>query len=159
MNQDCQNIANNLIDIVENSLCESLEKAILDHLADCPRCKDRVKDFSLAWKGLSTAEKFIPSESFWPELLAKIHAYERPQSLQEKMMRVLKHSLRPAVASLILIAGIFLGYQLGNFPHMQSSQSAKTQIGLYTQEFQDFPEGSVSDFFTRYEIPIQEDTP
>jgi hypothetical protein len=155
MDQDCQNITNNLIDIAENNLSESPEKEILDHLAVCPRCKERVEDFSKAWKELPNAEKSIPSENFWSELLIKIQDHEQPPSIQEKMLTVLKNSLRPAAVSLSLIAGVFLGYQLGNFPHMKSTRSEITDIGLYTQDFRDFPEGSTSDFIMKYEIPIE----
>jgi hypothetical protein len=155
MDQNCHNIKNSLIDIVENNLSKSLKKTILDHLALCPRCKEQIEDFSDLWKELSTAEKSFPSDSFWPELLAKIQAYERPKSFQEKMLMVLKKSLQPAVVGMGLIAGIFLGYHLGNFPQVKSSQSEITDIGLFTQDFLDFPEGSAGDFFLKYEIPIE----
>lgn len=159
MNQDCQNIVNNLIDIVGNCHPESQKKVILDHLALCPRCQRLVKYFSLGWEELSTAEKLSPSERFWPDLLAKIQASERPKPFREKIILGLRTSLRPAVVSLILLLGIFFGYQLGNRPRVETIQSEMSYIEHYVQDFQDFPEGSVSDFLMRYEIPIQEEKP
>jgi hypothetical protein len=159
MNQDCQKISNNLIDIVENNLSESLEKAILDHLAVCPRCQRLVEDFVFAWKKLSTADKASPSHGFLPELIARIQAHEQPQPTREKMMRIFINALRPAAVSVILIGGIFIGYQLGNFPNMESSRTEMPAIGLYAHDFQDFPEGSAGDFLMKFELPIQEEKP
>ena len=57
MDQDCQFIAKNLIDIVENNLPESQKKMIQDHLTVCRRCNRLVKSLSDVWEELSTAEK------------------------------------------------------------------------------------------------------
>ena len=159
MNQDCQNIVNNLIDIVGNCHPESQKKVILDHLALCPRCQRLVKYFSLGWEELSTAEKLSPPERFWPELLAKIQDSEKPQLLREKIILGLRNSLRPAAVSLTLLLGVFFGYQLGNRQHMDTIHTEMVYVEPYFQDFQDFPEGSVSDFLMKYEIPIQEEKP
>jgi hypothetical protein len=161
MSQDCQNIVNHLIDIVENNLPESLKKAILDHLALCPQCNRLVQSYSHAWKGLSTKEKLEPSESFWPELLAKIEASEKSQPFREKIITGFRNSLRPAAVSLILLFGVFFGYQLGTAhrPETSPSEMSSQYIEQYLQDFQDFPYGSVGDFFTKYEIPLQEEKP
>ena len=159
MNWNCQKIAENLIDIIENNILESQKKALQDHIATCSRCNRLYQSFALAWEELVTAEKWAPSDRFWPELSAKIQDHEKPQPLWEKILVGLSNSFRPAAVSLILLFGVFFGYQLGNVPRIETTQSEMLYVEHYFQDLQDFPDGSVSDFFTKYEIPIQEEKP
>jgi hypothetical protein len=145
-----------LIDIVENNLHESYEKAILDHLALCPKCNRLVRSFTHAWEELSSAEKQIPSESFWPDLLEKVQASEKQVPIREKIIRGFRNSLRPVTVSLILLISVLIGYQLGNRPGMDTTLP-EPYIEQYVQDFQDFPEGSVSDFFMKYEFSLEEE--
>ncbi len=158
MNADCRKVEENVIDFVEKKLPESLQGTIQDHLESCPQCNRLVKSFAHLWKEFSAAEKRTPSDKFWPELFAKIQAYEKPQPLWDKVLTGLRSSLRPAAVSLILLLGIFFGYHLGNMPGY-SNLSEVNPVEQYITEFQDFPIGSVGDFFTTYEIQIQEERP
>lgn len=169
MNADCRKVEENLIDFVEKKLPESQQKVIQKHLEDCPQCYGLVKRFAHLWQELPEEERFIPSDRFWLELFAKIQAYEKPQPLGDKFFTGFRNSLRPAALSLILLLGVFFGYHLGNMPQgsikksesdsMDTTQSEMAYVDQYFQDFQDFPDGSVSDFFTKYEIPIQEEKP
>jgi predicted anti-sigma-YlaC factor YlaD len=161
MNSDCQKVKNSLIDIIEKNIPESQKKAIQDHLECCPQCNRLVDRFARIWNELSVTGKSIPLEKFWPALLAKIQAYEKPRGLQEKMLAAMRNSLRPAAVSLILLFGIFIGYQLGNIPRMDTAQSEMLSVYAeqYVQDFQDFPEGSVGDFYTKYKIQNQQEVP
>jgi len=159
MNWDCREVVNNLIDIVEENIPESQKKSIQNHLATCPPCSRLVKRYARAWKELSTVEKLIPSEKFWPGLFAKIEAYDKPLPLREKIITVLKNSLRPAAVSLIFLFGGFFGYHLGNFPHMEPTPPEMLYMEQYVQDFQEFPEGSVSDFYMQYETHNQREVP
>ena len=158
MDQDCQFIANSLIDIVENSLPDSRKKMVVAHLAACPRCNRLVQSLSHVWEEHPSAGKQSPSESFWSDLLARIQAYEKPLPLREKIISGLKNSLRPVAVSVILLLGVLIGYQLGNRPGMDTILS-EPYIEHYVQDFQDFPEGSVSDFFMTYEFSLEDEKP
>lgn len=159
MKLECQNIADHLIDIVENNIPESQNKAIQEHLTDCPQCRRLIQNFAHVWKELTPAEKMVPSESFWPELVARIKASEKPVPLRERIILGLRHSLRPAAVSLILIICAFFGYRLGDIPRMETAQSDISYFEQFAQDFQDFPEGSVSDFYMRYLNQEQEEVP
>jgi hypothetical protein len=159
MKQDCRKVVNKLIDIVEDNIPESSKKTIQNHIASCPRCTRLVQRFALVWKELSSAEKLIPSERFWPGLVAKIDAQEKSLSLREKILAGLRHSLRPAAVSLIFLLGGFFGYYLGNLPHMETPSSELLFVEQYVQDFQDFPEGSVSDFYMQYETQNLQEAP
>jgi hypothetical protein len=159
MKRDCQEVVSNLIDIVENNIPESQKKTIKNHVASCPQCTRLVKRFACIWKEFSGAERSMPSEKFWPELLVKIEHYEKPLTLREKIIAGLIRSLRPATVSLIFLLGIFFGYQLGNIPHMETPRSEMSPMEQYVQDFQDFPDGSVSDFYMQYKTPKQQEVP
>lgn len=160
MIRDCRKISENLIAIVENNIPESQKKEIQDHLAACPRCTSLVKSFARAWEELSAAEKREPSEGFWPGLVAKIQAAEEPP-LREKIIIRLKDSLRPVAVGLILLFGVFFGYQLGDMQQNETAPSEMLSVYAeqYVEEFLDFPEGSVSDFYTQYKIQNQKEVP
>lgn len=159
MKRDYREVVNNLIDIVEDNIPESQKKAIHNHIASCPRCTRLVQRFALVWKELSSAEKLTPSEMLWPGLVAKIEIYENPPPLREKILAGLRHSLRPAAVSLIfLFCGLF-GYYLGNLPRMETPSSELLFVEQYVQDFQDFPEGSVSDFYMQYETQNLQEAP
>lgn len=159
MNRDCREVVNNLIEFVENNISESQKKTIQNHAAACPQCSRLIKRFARIWKELSTAEKLTPSERFWSGLWARVEAYEKSQPLREKIIAGLKNSLRPAAVSLIFLLGCFFGYQLGNLPHMETVPSEILYVEQYVQDFQDFPEGSVSDFYIQYQIQNQQEVP
>jgi len=159
MNCDCREVTNKLIDIVEDNIPESQKRSIQNHLTTCPQCNRLVKRFARVWKELSTAEKLTPSERFWPGLRAKIEDYENPPLLREKIITGLKNSLRPAAVSLIFLLGGLFGYHLGNLPHMESTPPVMLYVEQYVQDFQDFQEGSVSDFYMKYETQNQQEVP
>lgn len=160
MNRDCRKIAENLIAIVENIIPESQKKEIQDHLAACPRCNRLVKNFTRTWEELSVPEKRGPSEEFWPGLVAKIQAAEEPP-LREKIIIGFKDSLRPVAVGLVLLFGILFGYQLGNMRQRETvpSEMLSVYAEQYVEEFLDFPEGSVGDFYTQYKIQNQQEVP
>jgi hypothetical protein len=159
MNCDCREVVNNLIDIAEDNLPESQRDSIQNHIASCPQCTRLVQRFALVWEELSSAKKLTPTESFWPGLWARVEEYEKSPPLWEKIILDLKNSLRPAAASLILLLGGLFGYHLGNFPHTEIPSSEVLYVEQYVQDFQDFPEGSVSDFYMQYEIENQPEAP
>jgi predicted anti-sigma-YlaC factor YlaD len=159
MSRDCQKTKEKLIDIIENNIPESEKKGVQDHLAACSRCNQLIQSFARAWEELGTAEKLKPSDRFWPVLSAKIQDYERLLPLRDKILAVLRNSLRPAILSLILLFGVYFGYQLGNRPRIKTTLSEMSHIEQYVQDFLDNPEGSVSDFISRYEIPIKDEKP
>ena len=159
MISECRKVAGALIDIAENNLEEAQKKSVQDHLAACPRCNRLVHNFAWEWERLSAAEKRAPSKRFWPGLIAKIQAREEPKPVREKIIAGLKHSFRPIAVSLILLFGVFFGYQLGNAPRPESAQSQFPYVEPLFGEFQDFPEGSVSDFYMQYDIQRQQEDP
>jgi len=159
MNSQCQNVTKHLIDITDGGIPESSKNAILHHIATCPRCDRLVKEFTRIWQDLSKAGKRAPSDNFWPGLLAKIEALEKPRPLREKMLAGLRISFRTAAVGLLLSFGVYFGYQLGNTPPVETTRWDISHLEQYIQDFHDFPEGSVSDFYTQFNIQKEQKAP
>lgn len=169
MNTECRKVEENLIDFVEKRVSESLQIAIEEHCESCPHCDRLVKRFALIWQEFTKRERLTPSASFWSDLYDKIHASEKPQLLWDKIFIGFKNSLRPAAIILVLFFGVFFGYHLGNVPEgfgeisepkdIDQKISEEMFVDQYIQDFQDFPLGSVDDFYMRYEIQKQDEEP
>lgn len=159
---DCKIIEKNLIDIIEKKAPENILKEIQIHLKSCPKCTLLLERFSQIWKGFDQTKRIEPSVSFWPVLHQKIKAYEEHKFHPGEIFFGLKRWLRPAVVTIILLMACFFGYQLGNFSQNYGQIQSLEEAGevaleeLYTTQylssFEDFPEGSISDFYICYEI-------
>ncbi|MBN1223913.1 MAG: hypothetical protein JXB23_11755 [Candidatus Aminicenantes bacterium] len=149
-----------MIDFVEKSLPEVLQIEIEEHLRECAKCNRLVRQFSPIWKDFASRERKAPSTSLWPALIEKIQAEKKPQLLRNKILAGVKNSLRPAVATLILLAGMFFGYHLGNVPDDAGELvSGQGYFSEYLETFEDFPPGSVGDFYLKYTIQERKDMP
>jgi hypothetical protein len=169
MKAGCRKVEENLIDFVENGLSEPLRDEIERHLSNCARCKRLVERFTLIWPDFSKRQSMAPSPSFWPGLLDKIQTREKFHRRGRKLLWGLKVSFRPAAVVLIFLLGIYFGYYLGNIPQAAASLSESWDMDTaaaediivdpYFQDFQDFPMGSVADFYVTPRIQPQDKKP
>jgi hypothetical protein len=165
----CRKVEKNLIDFVEKKISEPLCDEIERHLQDCERCKHLVERFIRVWPKLSKKQRMAPSPSFWPDLLDKIQTDEKFHQKGEILLRGLRLSFRPAVVVLIFLFGIYFGYYLGNIPQaaglspetrdMDTAAAEEIILDPYFQDFQDFPLGSVADFYVTPRIQTQDKKP
>lgn len=163
---DCKIIEKNLIDIIEKRVAERTLKNIQIHLNSCPKCTLLVERFSQIWKGFDQTKRIEPFVSFWPVLHQKIKAYEEHKFHSGEIFFGLKRWLRPAVVTLILLIGCFFGYQMGNVSQYYGQVQSLDETGevaleelftaQYLSSFEDFPMGSISDFYMSYEIKQKE---
>lgn len=157
MEKDCKKTEERLLDYVEGNLPEDSIRAIEQHRKNCRRCDLLIKNFSGVWSKISERERVQISPSFWPGLQAKIQAVESPQPLSERIFSGLKMILRPAALTVILLAGLFLGYQMGNITDvfgdisnsktLDSERPEKAYVENYFQDFQEIPTGSPAEFY------------
>ena len=172
MKTGCGKVEKNMIDLLEKKIPESLRKEIEHHMDDCPGCKRIAQQFNQVWSNFvdfSERHKATPSPLFWPGLLDKIQKKEKPHSPGNKLLRGLKVSFRPAAAALVFLLGIYFGYDLGNIPQtaeplpeaidMETAAAEEIIVDPYFQDFQDFPQGSVADFYVSLGIQQEDKTP
>lgn len=166
---ECRRVEKNLIDIVEKRVCGDRLKDIQEHLDSCPGCSFLVKRFRPIWQELDRSQRMEPSLSFWPGLEQKVRAYEERKLRPGDFFRGSRRMLQPIVAILALIAGIFTGYQMGNVARGSGKVQAQGKISAaateelftsqYLSSFEDFPKGSVADFYISHEIRKKESIP
>jgi predicted anti-sigma-YlaC factor YlaD len=148
MRSECKKVEKNLIDLIESKLPEVLKVEIEDHLRSCLKCARLFRQFSLSWEAIAKKERKSPSASFWPALVERIQAAERPQLVRYRILAGVKNSLRPAIITLILLAGVFFGYYLGQVPQgVEEPAFGKEYFEEYFEAFEDFPPGSGGDFY------------
>jgi hypothetical protein len=146
-----------LIDYIEGKLPGDEIQSIEEHRKNCVECDFLIKQFSAIWSEIPRIERLQPSDSFWRGLQAKIQAFESPQFISDKIFASLKMILRPAALFMILLAGIFFGYQMGNIKDdfgdisksevIDADMSGKFYVENYFQDFQEIPTGSPAEFY------------
>jgi len=160
MNSGCRRLEKSLVDFVEGTLPEILRAEIEEHIQNCEKCGLLVKEFFPIWQNMSTGERKVPSSSFWPGLVERIQTGEEPQKVWQQIISGFRRSLWPAAVTVLLLVGAYFGYQLGNIPEdTETSFSAEEYFVEYLEDFQDFPLGSVGDFYLKYSATQQGEAP
>jgi predicted anti-sigma-YlaC factor YlaD len=162
MKTGCRQVEDNLIDFIEKKAPESLNRAIDDHLEKCSECAGLVERFSDVWEVLPKGERVTPPASLWPNLLERIQSHDRPEPIQERLFDGFLQALRPVVAALLLLFGLFFGIHLGDVTEEFPEQVESTEIDPplleeifvteYFRDFQDCPLGSIGDVYINFEI-------
>ncbi|MDH4258575.1 MAG: zf-HC2 domain-containing protein [Candidatus Aminicenantes bacterium] len=157
MVMDCIAVEKSLVAIAENSIPERRLKELRLHLESCSNCSLLVKRFTKIWQKIGRGEQIEPSSSFWIELQQKMSAREERKFWLADVFIGARRLFRPAALVFTLIAGIFAGYQIGNVP--QDSGTARIEGKVrganleepisapYFESFEDYPKGSVTDFY------------
>ncbi|MBN2245041.1 MAG: hypothetical protein JW755_04265 [Candidatus Aminicenantes bacterium] len=161
MDKTCRAVKKNLIDFIEKKLPADEILSIEEHRKDCIKCDFLIKRFSDIWSELPKIERVRPADSFWRGLQAKIQANESPQPVTDRLFADFKRILRPAALAILLLAGIYFGYQMGNITdhigdifnrRITGAESpGEAYVDSYFQDFQEILIGSPAEF---YLLPI-----
>jgi len=164
---DCKIVANNLIAIVEKNIPDGMLGNIQTHLESCEKCALLLQNFTRGWENLAQKEKIEPSPAFSSNLMKKIEAYDQYGTGMKDTLFTTRCFFRPAAATILLLAGILAGYEMGNIsknegraaPTANFTESAFDElfIGTYLRNFEDFPKGSMADFYLSHQIPEREE--
>jgi hypothetical protein len=157
MDKTCRIVKKKLIDYVEGKLPADEIQFIDAHRKNCVECEFLIKRFSDIWSNVSKVERLQPSDSFWRGLQTKILAIESPQPKADRLFAGFKRILRPAALVMILLAGIYFGYQMGNITDAfgdisnrkitDAESPGEAYIENYFQDFMEIPTGSPAEFY------------
>lgn len=166
MVMDCKGIEKSLVAIAENSIPESRLRELRLHLESCSNCSLLVDRFTAIWQKIGREEQTAPSSSFWPGLQQKMSAREKRKLRLTDVFIGIRRLLRPAALVFTLMAGIFAGYQIGNVPQGSDTANIEEKISganleesisaPYFESFEDYPKGSVTDFYLSSKIEKKE---
>ena len=162
-------IDKHLLGFIEHQVSAELQKKLLSHLEECPRCKQRITEFSRLWSELGPQSRKEPSLSLWPSIEQAVREYEAHPFRFSEIYRGFVRTLRPAAISLIIIIGIFSGSQIGNVPNNSELDSFQGNLGpgispeiyfsQYLEDFKDIPLDSTAAFYLGDKKPDNDKMP
>jgi predicted anti-sigma-YlaC factor YlaD len=142
----CREVERNLVNIAENRMDDEILDIVQGHLAACRRCACLCQQFSRTWQNIALQNERPSSPSFFSDLMKRVLAYDEKPSRWKDVIVSLRRFLRPAVAVLLLVAGILAGYEMGNVTRKEP-RPEDPFVGQLLGSFEDIPQASVADFY------------
>lgn len=144
-------VERNLVDLAENNLDKETHQKIQEHLEHCERCARLFLDFARTWQNISSPEELTLSSVSLANLMKKVVAYDEHPSRWPEVRISIRRFFRPAVASLLLLAGVLAGHELGRISRDRARLDDSFAVRLLGS-FEDIPPGSVADFYVGRQI-------
>ncbi len=146
----CRLIDRNLVDLAENHLDKETRQEIQEHLERCERCARLFLDFARTWQNISSSEELPLSSAALANLMKKVVEYDEHPSLWPEIVISAGRFFRPAVASLLLLAGVLAGHELGKISRDRARPEDSFAARLL-RSLEDIPPGSVADFYVGWQ--------
>ncbi len=151
----CRLIERNLIGIAENDLENATFREIKGHLEHCQPCARLCRNFSQTWQNMSVRMEMSRSSVSLRSLMGKVAAYDEHPSRWPEVFISARRFFRPAVAFLLLLAGVLAGHELGRISRDRARLDYSFAVRLLGS-FEDVPPGSVADFYVSRQSPQRE---
>jgi len=152
----CAFIRSHLISIAEKDVTGAAFSGIRDHLDSCPECTSLVQQFSKTWENPALPADSQPSPSFFPRLIERIEANEKPLPGRGGVLTIAWRVLRPVAIAAIFLGGIFAGHELGKRDITIPPPEAAF-AGQLLESFESIPPSSVADFYVNRQNSKKED--
>ncbi len=112
---NCKIVQSKIPAYTDKNLTDTVLTEIANHLNTCEKCSSVFAEFKILWEKTEQPDVVIPSKGFSDRVIDKIYSPEH-----ESGYNTLKNTgLRwfyPIAAAATIIAGIFIGYKLGDIP-------------------------------------------
>lgn len=148
----CKKAKEKLSAFIDNALDREKTLEIKQHLAECSYCEQELELLAKTWDVLDMCEKIEPSDNFEARFWQRVREREPRQSFFQKILKRLIPV--PAMAMIILLAGLIGGTYLGNmlYPKKQKLSSDESlsllkENLLYLDNFEDFPTESLGGIY------------
>jgi anti-sigma factor RsiW len=120
---DCRGVVDRLSAFIDGEVPDDERDAVERHLRGCPGCAAAHRRTAEAWMLAAEAPRVAPRVDLWPRIEARLDAGRRwPAWLGRLAWNPL-----PALATLMLVAGLLLGLQMG--AAVAGGRSAATPSG------------------------------
>ncbi|MBN2090664.1 zf-HC2 domain-containing protein [candidate division KSB1 bacterium] len=132
----CRTIEKHILAYIKNELPQEIRIEFEDHLKNCPKCAGLVQKFGSTWKLIEAPEKITASPYFWAGIQQRMSEKKSWGDLILEFSNRLSRWTRPAFATIAVVAGIYLGYLLGNlgqfdYQTVYISSSSKSMVEDY----------------------------
>jgi anti-sigma factor RsiW len=105
----CRVVIDTLSAYIDRELPAAEREAVRRHLHGCPGCSSAHERLAEAWTLVAEAPRVSPRVDLWPRIEARLEAERRWPAWLGR----LAWSPLPALATLMLVAGLLLGLQMG----------------------------------------------
>jgi len=152
----CAFIRSHLISVTEGNSTGETSPDIREHLDSCEECAILVQRFARGWESLAAPEAIRPGPSFFPDLIGRIEAYEKPGSGLATTRSLAWRILRPVAVTALFLGGILAGHELGK-AEKPLSRSEDYFAAPSVDIFENIPQGSVAHYYVDRQNAMKED--
>lgn len=110
----CRTIEKYILAFTKNELPQEICTEFEAHLKNCPECTELVQKFVSVWNVIEKPEKIKASPYFWAGIQRRMNEKKSGDHLILVLSNRLARWTRPAFATFAVVAGIYLGYLLGD---------------------------------------------
>lgn len=148
---ECHIVRKKFSSYLDGELQHAEASAVRDHLADCGPCAEEYRSLSSTWALIGEIPQVEPRTDLWPQVEKRLRAQSAPKTSLWNLL----HS-RPfaALASLMLLIGLYLGHSVGKLALGQIGEVPTAGESLQEPQdtggvpyFGDIPPGSLAEGF------------
>jgi len=132
----CRQVQNNLIDLIEQSLPDSLSDDMFKHIKSCIECGELYKNVLSTYSVIDSMTKPEINPFFFTRLQQRLESREK---LETPMIPNFIRRLQPiAIVFLLIIgigSGILIGKSLANYKLYGNASNQKALLETYASEY------------------------
>jgi len=155
----CRKARKKISALLDGETGEREKERITSHLRACKTCEEELETLSSLSLLLKAGQESInPSPYFWNKLEQRIVQAEESKSVFGNLWEKLNHVFIPATATVVLLIGLYIGIQLGDFvyssidkilnPERVTLVQQEVDQSLHLDTLDDFPRESIGQIYT-----------
>ncbi len=131
---DHKAIQKKLLRYLDDELSEQEKVKVQRHLERCETCRDALQTIELMWATERPIERKNAQPFLWTRIAARLQS-ERRRDFSERIEKITRLTLRPALTLAVLFLIIFSGIQLGNLMTGNTGKTAALSTEKVTDNF------------------------
>ena len=153
----CRSVQKKLSAYQDGELKPLEKEQLTAHLHNCPQCSKEFAELERVWQIVGDLPEILPDKRFYQQLVTRINE-QQEHDWQSNFLRIFQLLRGPAIASILLFAGILAGAYLGNALFQFSLLSFERNLATYSEErsvfvslrvFDPIPPGTFADGYLR----------
>jgi anti-sigma factor RsiW len=149
---NCKEVEHHATPLAEGTLTAAEQRELERHIRRCARCRSIVVRIAELVGEIGSAETAELSPKFWPRLHRRLQAHDASKAQSSRRRAGWQRRLRPVLASICLLLGIWTGIHLGNAYALRKLSPAEDAPASSTPEepvfypgtLEELPPGSLS---------------
>jgi anti-sigma factor RsiW len=142
----CNDVQQRIKAYLDGELSDWEAETISSHIKSCASCSKEAELLSRTWELLLALPEPRAVPDLVPATLSRILAESDKSFLQKLAQRLIPIPV-PAVATIALVLGIFIGARLGTLISTGYAEPSEAEDPLYLEIFQELPPQSIGDAY------------